>query len=101
MLRPGGTLLAGVDNGLNFIFDDEQTTLTYPLPYNPLKNAALYEQCLKTGDAVQFAHTTEEQLRGLLKAGFQLQDLYEDTNGTGKLHEYGVPTFLAFKAQKP
>lgn len=101
VLRPGGTLLAGVDNGLNFIFDDEQTTLTYPLPYNPLKNAALYEQCLKTGDAVQFSHTTEEQLRGLLKAGFQLQDLYEDTNGTGKLHEYGVPTFLAFKAQKP
>ena len=94
VLRPGGTLLAGVDNGLNFIFDDEQTTLTYPLPYNPLKNAALYEQCLKTGDAVQFSHTTEEQLRGLLKAGFQLQDLYEDTNGTGKLHEYGVPTFL-------
>ena len=38
-------------------------------------------------------HTLEEQIRGQLKAGFRLLDLYEDTNGSGFLHEMGVPTF--------
>lgn len=42
----------------------------------------------------------EEQIRGQIKAGFQLVDLYEDTNGEGFLHEHGVPTFWATLARK-
>ena len=100
ILRTGGILLAGVDNGLNFVFDDAQKSLCHPLPYHPLKDAALYRQCMESGDALQFSHTIEEQLRPLLKAGFALEDLYEDTNGEGNLHAYGIPTFLAFRAVK-
>lgn len=101
ILRKGGVLLAGVDNGINFIFDEEQKELKYALPYQPLQNPELFRQCMEQGDALQFSHTTEEQLRTLLQAGFQLEDIYEDTNGTGRLHEFGVPTFLAFLARKP
>ena len=36
-----------------------------------------------------------------LAAGFVLKDVYQDTNGYGKLEEYGVPTFWATKAVKP
>ena len=38
VLRPGGRLLAGMDNGLNFLFDDVGTlplTVSNPLPFNP------------------------------------------------------------------
>ena len=101
ILRKGGVLLAGVDNGINFIFDEEQKELKYALPYQPLQNPELFRQCMEQGDALQFSHTTEDQLRTLLQAGFQLEDIYEDTNGTGRLHEFGVPTFLAFLVRKP
>ena len=90
-----------LDNGINFIFDEEQKELKYALPYQPLQNPELFRQCMEQGDALQFSHTTEDQLRTLLQAGFQLEDIYEDTNGTGRLHEFGVPTFLAFLARKP
>jgi hypothetical protein len=38
--------------------------------------------------------------RGQIEAGFVLTDLYEDTNGEGKLHEYNIPSFLATRAIK-
>ena len=31
----------------------------------------------------------------------RLKDIYEDTNGSGFLHEHGVPTFWATLSQKP
>ncbi len=101
VLKPGGVLLAGVDNGLNYLFDEDSPALSRPLPFNPLLDEELYRQSLERGDGIQFSHTTEEQLRPLLRAGFTLLDLYEDTNGYGILERYRVPTFLAFLAKKP
>lgn len=51
-------------------------------------------------NGMQFSHTITEQIGGQLHAGFTLLDIYEDTNGTGRLHELNVPTFLAMLAQK-
>ena len=42
----------------------------------------------------------EEQIGGQLQAGFILTDIYQDTNGTGRLHEYNIPTFWATRAIK-
>lgn len=101
VLKPGGVLLAGVDNGLNYLFEEGNPALVRPLPFNPLQEEELYRKSLENGDGIQFSHTTEEQLRPLLRAGFHLLDLYEDTNGYGVLEMYRVPTFLAFLAKKP
>ncbi len=101
VLKHGGVLLAGVDIGVNYIFDDSETTLTHPLPFNPLKDPVLYKECIDSDSGIQFSHTIEEQLGGLLKAGLTITDLYEDTNGSGKLHEFNIPTFLAVRAMKP
>ena len=49
---------------------------------------------------MQFSHTLDEMLGGLLSAGFSIEDLYEDTNGEGRLHELGIPTYLAVRAVK-
>ena len=49
---------------------------------------------------VQFSHTITEQIGGQLEAGFTLLDLYEDTNGEGRLHELNIPTYLAMRARK-
>jgi SAM-dependent methyltransferase len=101
VLRSGGLLMAGLDNGVNFLFrDGDERTVHYSLPFNPLRDARLLQDLAATDSGVQFSHTLEEQIRGQLQAGFRLLDLYEDTNGSGFLHEHGIPTFWATLAQK-
>ena len=100
ILKKGGLLIAGLDNGVNYLFDENETVLTYRLPFNPLKDPELYQECLNKDLGIQFSHSIEEQIGGQLKAGFMLTDLYEDTNGSGRLHEYNVPTFIATRAIK-
>jgi len=101
ILKPGGRLMAGLDNGFNFLFDEaDEQTIKYKLPFNPLNNPELLEVLQSTDSGIQFSHTIEEQIRGQLQVGFKLLDLYEDTNGSGLLHDHGVPTFWATLAVK-
>lgn len=102
VLKPGGVLLAGMDNGIMYLFDETEEPLTvkHKLPYNPLKDAALYEQGLREDWGVQFSHTLEEQLGGQLKAGLILTDLYEDSYSGQPIGEY-IPLFIATRAVKP
>ena len=102
VLKPGGVLLAGVDNGLAYLFDEAVNPLLVvnPLPYNPIRDAALYEKLIGQGeDSIQFSHTVEEQIGGQLKAGFTLTDLFEDSDET-VIGTY-VPLFIATRAIKP
>lgn len=102
VLKKGGILLAGFDNGFNYLFTgDDETTIHYALPFDPLQNQEQYKDCVEHDDGFQFSHTIEEQIGGQLEAGFLLQGIYQDTNGTGFLHEMNVPTFYATKAIKP
>jgi SAM-dependent methyltransferase len=101
ILKPGGVLLAGLDNGINYIFNDEETQLVHSLPFDPLRDPALMEELQESDSGVQFSHTFEEQVGGQLKAGFVLTHLFEDVNGEGRLHEMNIPTFLATRAVKP
>ena len=101
VLKPGGVLLGGFDNGINYILDEKEEYLQNCLPFNPLKNPEQMRLLEAAGDGVQFSHTLEEQIGGLLEAGFLLTDVYEDTNGAGRLHEHGIPTFWATRAVKP
>lgn len=99
ILKKGGILVCGLDNGINFITNDE-IKIENKLPFNPLKNEELMKLLLKEDDGIQFSHTLEEQIGGQLKAGFLLTDLYEDTNGFGRLHELNIPCYFATRAIK-
>ena len=95
ILKPGGVLLAGFDNGINYLFaDDSETEVVNSLPFNPLKNPKQMKQLIETDSGVQFSHTLEEQIGGQLKAGFRLTDLYEDTNGEGRLRALNIPCYI-------
>lgn len=100
VLKKGGILLCGLDNGINYLFDEDETTVKYSLPFNPLKDPALYEDSVKNDWGIQFSHTMEEQIGGQLEAGFALTHIYEDTNGSGRLHDLNVPCFIATRAVK-
>lgn len=101
VLKPGGVLLAGLDNGINYIFDTDETTLRFSLPFDPLVNEEQRRFLQAEDCGMQFSHTMEEQLGGQLEAGFRLTHLYEDTNGEGSLHAHNIPSFVATRAVKP
>ena len=98
ILKPNGLLLSGLDNGLNYLFDDEEKNIVRKLPFDPLEDKKLFESSLKNDWGIQFSHTIEEQIGGQLLAGFQLTDIYHDTNGFGNLHVHNVPSFFATRA---
>lgn len=103
LLDHGGVLLAGMDNGINYLFDNdgEQPLIAkHKLPYNPLNNPALMEDSLKTDGSIQFSHSLEEQIGGQLKAGLILTHLQEDRDKYGLLPEY-VPQYILTRAIKP
>jgi SAM-dependent methyltransferase len=100
VLKQGGILLAGLDNGINYAFDEEEKTLVRRLPFNPLKDQPLYEESIRKNWGIQFSHTIEEQIGGQIQAGFVLTDIYQDTNGAGRLHDCNIPTFYATRAIK-
>lgn len=101
VLRPGGRLLSGTDHYLNYIVDSDETRIVNRLPFNPLRNPEQMRQLEADDAGVQFSHSLEEQITGQLRAGFVLRDLYEDTNGEGRLHQMDIPTFLAMLSVKP
>lgn len=101
ILKHGGIFLAGVDNGINYLVDEEEKIIINTMPFNPLKNPEHRRQLEELDCGMQFSHTIEEQLGGQLEAGFVLTHLYGDTNGSGYLHERNVETYLATRAVKP
>ena len=99
ILKPGGVLLAGMDNAINYLFaGEDEREVVNSLPFNPLKNPEQMKQLIESDCGVQFSHTLTEQIGGQLRAGFRLTDLYEDTNGFGRLHEMHIPSFIATRA---
>lgn len=103
VLKPGGILLAGMDNGFNFIIDDfmvRPLVIANKLPYNPLKNPEQMKQLMDRDDGVQFSHTFDEQIGGQLKAGFVITDAYEDFNNDPDAIADGISSFWATRALK-
>lgn len=102
VLKKGGILLSGLDNGFNYLFNSykEKMTVENILPYNPLKNPAQMALAIKENDGVQFSHTFGEQIGGQLQAGFVLTAAFEDFFDADSKKFHGFPEFWATKAVK-
>lgn len=108
ILRPGGTLLAGFVNPVQYLFDfdwmEEKNELRvrYSIPYSDLTSLdeATRQRYLAEGAPIEFGHTLEDQIAGQLEAGFLLSGFYEDIDPTSLLSQY-IPSFIATRAVKP
>lgn len=103
VLKHGGVLIAGLDNGVNFLFEEEAEPLVVvnPLPFNPLKmDAERRQRMIDNREALQFSHTMEDNIGGQLKAGFILTDLFEDSNLDNIIGKY-IPQNIITRAVKP
>ena len=100
VLKHGGALLCGLGNEVNYLVDENETVITYTMPFDPIEKEDQRRLLEEEDCGMQFSHNMEQQLGGQLKAGFVLTDLYSDTNGEGRLHEMGIETYVATRAVK-
>lgn len=111
VLRPGGVLLAGVDNPVRHSFDYELMQsqgilqVKYIIPCAKLQeftdeDLARYQEA---GEFLEFSHTLDEQIGGQTDAGFLLAGLYEDIDRDADkdlISDY-MPVYIATRALKP
>ena len=100
ILKKGGILLSGLDNGVNYLVDDDEMRIVNTMPFDPLQNESQRRQLEKSDCGMQFSHTIEEQIGGQLEAGLMLTDIYGDTNGEGRLHEMNIECYFATRSVK-
>ena len=100
ILKKGGILLSGLDNGVNYLVNDDETMIVNTMPFDPLLNEAQRKQLEESDCGMQFSHTVEEQIGGQLEAGLMLTHIYGDTNGEGRLHEMNIECYFATRAVK-
>jgi len=101
VLRPGGTLLTGFDTIINYLVDAAEERIVWSMPFDPTTRPEVRAFLEEDDAGMQFSHDLTETLGSLLRCGFQVQEMYEDTNGEGRLHEMDIPTYLALRVQKP
>ncbi len=110
VLRVGGVLMTGLGNPDEFIFDSDAIdnegafVVKYPLPYvqhETLTQEEL-EQHIRRKEMFHFSHTMEENLGGMLKAGFVITGFYEDRrpDEDGNPIRFYMPSYYVVKAQK-
>lgn len=106
VLAPGGTMISGFLNPVEYIFDLELAEkgifeVKHKLPYSDLTSITEEERERRYKDEpVEFAHLLEDQIGGQLEAGFYLTGFYEDGREGNPINEI-MPTFIATRALKP
>lgn len=107
VLRPGGALLAGFGNPVQYLFDEAEAdqgmfVVRHALPYSDLTSLSreALNEYVKKGEPLEFGHSLDDQIGGQLDAGFVITGFYEDRWPEHPLDKY-VPIFMATRAVKP
>ena len=108
VLKKGGTLFSGLDNGINFLFSNqskEPLIVNQKLPYNSLtsKGSLAGYNGYNNSELIRFSHTLEDNIGGQLKAGFTLVDLFEDVDTQetyGFLIKNYIPQYITTFSKK-
>lgn len=106
VIRKGGILMMAFVKEEHFMFEpdfkNEDYLITrHTLPFNPMKDLTETEKEKKIEEQMPlaFSHTLTEQIGGLLKAGFEITDLFEDCDGGGLFDKY-MNSYVAVRAIK-
>ena len=107
VLRPGGSLLAGFMNPVQYLFDDialgrGELRVAHRIPYSDLDGPTEEERArlVAEGRPLEFGHTLGDQIGGQIDAGFVLTGFYEDIDPESVLGEH-IPSYIATRALKP
>lgn len=106
VLRPGGVLLAGFANPVNYLFDFDLAErgvleVRHTIPYSDLDGRPEEEirRQVEAEEPLEFGHTLEHLLGGQLEAGFVIQGYFDDAAPNDAISAR-IPTFIATRAVK-
>lgn len=106
LLRPGGSLLAGMILPHHFLFDPiardrGQLDLVYQIPYCDLDlPEAVRERVLSDERPIEFGHSLETLISGQLRAGLCLTGFYTDRWGDSDPLSDRIDVFAATRVSK-
>lgn len=108
VLRPGGSLLAGFNNPVLYLFDWEALDGEAPLlvkhsiPYSDLEqlDETTLQKHIESGLPLEFGHSLSQQIGGQIDAGLVIIGFYEDADPESALTPY-ISSFIATRALKP
>ena len=107
VLKPGGRLLSGFMNPVQYIFDFEaeergKLRVRHAIPFSDLGGlpAATFDDLVRRKQPLEFGHSLEDQIGGQTEAGFNITGFYEDIDEESLLNRF-IPTFIATRAEKP
>lgn len=107
VLHPGGTLIAGLMQPVNFLFDPikrdrGKLKVRFKIPYSDLDlPPEELEQTIGPERPIDFGHSLTDLLGGQLDAGLMLTDIMEDGWGGVDPLSDRIATFMATRAVKP
>lgn len=104
VIKFGGILMMAFVKEELFLFEpdfqkEDVLISRHSLPFNPLKDLSKEELEKKQNMQMPlaFSHTLTEQIGGLIKAGFEITDIYEDCDGGGLIDKY-MNAYVAVRA---
>ncbi|OGO09446.1 MAG: SAM-dependent methyltransferase, partial [Chloroflexi bacterium RBG_13_66_10] len=106
VLRPGGALLAGFANPVNYLFDFDLAErgvleVRHTIPYSDLTSRSEEERRaqMEQEGPLEFGHTLEHLIGGQLEEGLVITGLFDDV-APGDAISARIPTFIATRAVK-
>lgn len=101
VLCPGGQLIAAIVNPIAYTFDwneykDGKLRIVHPLPYSDLTSLSREEReaCFDAADPLEFGHTLEQQIGGIIASGLVLTGFLEDVAPAEPSAAYFATYFL-------
>lgn len=106
VIKPSGIIMVGYVKEEATMFAPDFATEDFliarrSLPFNPLTDLSeeVKQEMIKKHEPFVFSHTLTEQIGGLIKAGFNITNLYEDSDGGGLFDKY-MNSYVAVRAVK-
>lgn len=106
VIRTGGVLMMAFVKEEHFLFEpdfgnEDFLISRHTLPFDPRKDLSEEQLKKKLNEKMPlaFSHTLTEQIGGLIKAGFEITDIYEDCDGGGLFDKY-MNSYVAVRAIK-
>ena len=106
LLKKDGIFIYGIANPILYTFDERiqerKLKIKYTLPYSDTTSLSKRElqKRIDRKDTIEFSHTLDEIIGGLLKTGFVIEDFYSDKAASEPTDSFVHDSYLAFKARK-
>ncbi len=106
VLKRNGFFIFGIANPILYTFDDKcqekKLKMKYTLPFSDLKSLSkrTLDKRIKRKDTIEFSHTLDSIIGGLLHTGFVIEDFYSDKADSEPTDSFVYDSFLAFKARR-